>query len=343
MKRDTEEKRRGFQPVKVKFGELQRVTTIPHEQPTHEVLLAALGEPLLFQTNYEPFVAAAVDTFGRFPAPPKNKEPLVVQIFVRSGNQPETASAPRPRLVVHNQRHLVYLSVGAANTAVADLHTGFAFAMLDPALASDVPFVRYAFIEALPQVLLGGRGYVPIHAACVVKNGVSLMLCAPAGTGKSTLALACLRHGYQILAEDVVQVHVPPPLQLWGIPWKFHLLPDAMRFFPELTHQQPHLQTNGEWKLELDLDKLYPGSTITQASVGRIIFLERDPARPLCLEPLSLEAARAQFEPIWSWDLPWPPMFEQQLGQLLGQGVYRLHMNGSPDEAIGLLNNLVKA
>ncbi|MEZ4646066.1 MAG: hypothetical protein R3E31_25660 [Chloroflexota bacterium] len=102
--------------------------------------------------------------------------------------------------------------------------------MLDPVLAQDVSFVRHTFIESMPQILLGGRGYVAVHAACVVKNGVSLMLCAPAGTGKSTLAFTCLRHGYQILAEDVVQVQATPPMQLWGLPWKFHLLPDAVRF-----------------------------------------------------------------------------------------------------------------
>ncbi len=59
------------------------MTTIRHERPSRETLLSALGEPLLLQTNDEQLLAAAVDTFGRFPLLPQDREPLVVQIFVR--------------------------------------------------------------------------------------------------------------------------------------------------------------------------------------------------------------------------------------------------------------------
>lgn len=329
-----------FKAIPTKPGELRRVTTISHLSPTYEVRLAALGEPLLFQTNRAELAAAAVDTFGRFPAPALDREPLVVQVLVRDG-EGAVPAVPHPKLVVQNQRHLVYLSVGGS-TAVADLQTGFAYAILDPSLAEDISFVRYAFIEALPQILLGGRDYVAVHAACVVKNGVSLMLCAPAGTGKSTLAFACLQHGYQILAEDVVQVRLADDaVQLWGIPWKFHLLPDALRFFPDLGEQRPLLQTNGEWKIEIDLDALYPGSTVTCAPAGQVIFLQRDHAAQPSLERLPLATARERFEVIWSWDVPWPCCYEQQLSSLLAQGAYRLRMNGLLDEAVRLLDTLL--
>ncbi|MCA9977894.1 MAG: hypothetical protein KC413_19170, partial [Anaerolineales bacterium] len=149
-------------------------------------------------------------------------------------------------------------------------------------------------------------------------------------------------HGYQILAEDVVQVRATTPMQLWGLPWKFHLLPDAVRFFPELAQREAYLQTNGEWKLELELDVLYPGRAVTQAAAGRVIFLERNHDLPACLELLSAEEARARFEVIWSWDLPWPEAYEQQLETLLAQGVYRLRMDGSPDDAVALLDELVQ-
>ncbi|MEZ4643828.1 MAG: hypothetical protein R3E31_14035 [Chloroflexota bacterium] len=141
-----------FKAIETRPGELRRVTTITHERPLHEVKLAVMGEPLLVQTNDEALLAAAVDTFGRFPAPPPDREPLVIQVLVRgSARADEPAPAAHPRLRVHNQRHLVYLSVGEGNTAVADIHAGFAFAMLDPVLAQDVSFVRHTFIESMPK------------------------------------------------------------------------------------------------------------------------------------------------------------------------------------------------
>ncbi|MEZ4646067.1 MAG: hypothetical protein R3E31_25665 [Chloroflexota bacterium] len=55
-----------------------------------------MGEPLLVQTNDEALLAAAVDTFGRFPAPPADREPLVIQVLVRGGAR---ADEPAPLLI----------------------------------------------------------------------------------------------------------------------------------------------------------------------------------------------------------------------------------------------------
>lgn len=300
---------------------------------------------MLFQTNHAPFLQAATDTFARFPDPETRENPLVVQVMVRKEKNGETSSAPgtHPRLIVHSQRHLVSVTVGGENAGVADLYGGFAFAVLSPQMAQDLTFVRYTFIEALPQILLGGRRYVAVHAACVVKDGVSLLLCAPAGTGKSTLAFACLRRGYQILAEDVVQILLADDgrMRLWGLPWKFHLLPDAVNFFPELGRTYPQIQSNGETKIEVDLTASYPGSTIAQACSGTVVFLQRNEQLPACLSALPTAEARSRFEVIWPWDLPWPSEYDAPLSELLASGAYQLCMGGDLDEAVSLLDELV--
>jgi hypothetical protein len=287
-----------------------------------------------------------VDAFGRFPLqrPDTGSEaqPLRMQMFlVAQDSNGVSALQSDARSVAYSQGNLVYLHA-AGSIAVSDLREGFAFAIISPETALDLAFVRYSFIEALAQILIGGRGYVAIHAACVVKNGVSLMLCAPSGTGKSTLALACLQHGYQVLAEDVVQAHImPDAVRLWGIPWRFRLLPDATRFFPQLGDRHPQLQANGEWKIEVDLESFFPGSTLTNAPAGLVVFLERDEQHPPCLHRLSLAEALCQFEAVWSWDLPWPSYYEEQLRRVLAQGAYRLCMRGVPEETVGLLDELV--
>ncbi len=47
------------------------------------------------------------------------------------------------------------------------------------------------------------RGDVSLHAAAVEVDGGAVLLAAPGGHGKTTLALAFHRHGYRVLSEDL--------------------------------------------------------------------------------------------------------------------------------------------
>jgi hypothetical protein len=240
--------------------------------------------------------------------------------------------------------HLFYLNVGGDNTIIVDMQQGYALGFVTPAMASDRVFVRATFVETAAFAMLGmSRDFVAVHAACVVKDGVSVMIQGKAGVGKSTLAFACLRQGYHVLAEDVVQVKVGQTgLRLWGMPWKFHLLADSLRFFPEVNRYPLHMQVNGEWKVEVELNDLFPNATTTNAAPGIIVLLERATSeQPTGYCPLSREEARRTFDVVWSWEVGWKADYERALNQLLTQGGYRLYMNGTPDEAVVALNALV--
>ncbi len=52
-------------------------------------------------------------------------------------------------------------------------------------------------------LMLLWRGLLPVHASAVAHKGEALVFVAPAGTGKSTLAAACVCHGAALLADDV--------------------------------------------------------------------------------------------------------------------------------------------
>jgi hypothetical protein len=234
--------------------------------------------------------------------------------------------------------------------------------------------LRYAFVEAMALAMLtGGRGYVPIHASCVVRDrvlasqaphGVGVILQAPAGTGKSTLALACARRGWGLLAEDVVfaresggsaedvdaggDIDADGRLELWGMPWTQRLLPDAPRFFPELASATARLQANGEHKLEVDLDEHAPGAATPRAVAGPVVLLARGTGGPTRAEWLDLDAAAAPgaaapggeapvVEVLWPWENGWTPAHERTTTRLLDHGVLRLHLNGTPDEAVDAL------
>lgn len=329
-------------------GALRRTSSLPHLQPTQRQMFSFMGEQLLVQTNSAAVLEAATLAFGRFPpAPITEATPLVIDLFVEQPKDPaaDLSSSALPPPSFHTKGHLFHLNVGFANTLLIDLQAGYSVGFLTPAVTQDLAFMRSVFLELSAQAMLGlARDFVAIHAACVVKDGVSVLIQAESGTGKSTLAFACLRRGFQILAEDVVHVKVQAEqLHLWGIPWKFHLLRDSLRFFPELADYQSRLQVNGEWKLEVELDQFIAGSTLTNAQPGLLVFLERTTTpHGTHLERLSPAETRQRFTAVWSWERGWQEMYERTLTRWLEQGSYCLRMNGTPDEAVDALEGLIK-
>ncbi|HEX5588932.1 MAG TPA: hypothetical protein VFX65_01395, partial [Candidatus Limnocylindrales bacterium] len=260
------------------------------------------------------------------------------------------ATLEAERLAHETAGHLLSISLGPANRAVVDVGHGFGTATIGPELAAAPGLLRYAFVEAMALAMCtGGRGYVPVHASCVVRDGIGIVLQAPAGTGKSTLALACARRGWGLLAEDVVFARpIDGPgggdePELWGLPWTQRLLPDATRFFPELGRPVPTRQQNGEQKLEIDLDVHLPGAAVPRALAGPVVLLVRGSGGPSRGEWLSPAEGAAEVEVLWPWDGGWTEGHERTAARLLDHGVLRLHLNGSPDEAVDALEAALAA
>ncbi len=326
-----------------RVSHVQRISFLYHERADFQRSYAIMGEKLIFQTNDASLLAVADQAFGRFPISSidNGKEPLILALFVHSFESSEKSTLIRPEY--HTQGHLFSMQIGPGNHAVADLKNGYAFGFITKRVTQDQAFVRYNFLETLGLAMLGlSRGYFVIHAACVVKDGTSVLLHGKAGSGKSTLAYACARRGYQLLSEDAVQVKaLSTGTQFWGAPWKLHLLPDARRFFPELRDCDSILQTSGEWKIEIDLESLYPGCTISRAEPGVLVFLERGDQNLNCIHPIDRAQALKEFEVIWSWETGWNERMEEASQELLANGAYRLYINGSPDEAVNSLDALL--
>ncbi len=326
---------------RIQLSGIRRHSFLEHRKPDHEQLYGLMGESLIFQTNEKRLLDAADEAFGRFPLPSSSKDPLVIQLFVTGKSREPILLPLKPDYT--SQGHLFSINAGNQGYALADLRSGFAIGYLSTEMLQDLTYVRYNFIEPLGLSMLGlSRKYFVVHAACVVKHGISFLLHARAGTGKSTLAYACVRRGYQLLAEDAVQVKaLPSGVQLWGAPWRFHLLPDARQLFPEIGGRQEMVQVNGEWKIEIDLEEMYPGSTIIQAAPGPVVLLERKRSVTSGIQPVDRKQAMSQFEVIWSWQTGWDEYLESASQCLLDHGIYRLSMNASPDDAVDALDTLL--
>lgn len=190
----------------------------------------------------------------------------------------------------------------------------------------------YGFLSQLWQ-----HGLMAVHGSAVVRDGRAILLRGPSGSGKTTLAYAAARSRFQALAEDVVWIDLEAGL--WrGIPWLFHLLPDAPRLFPELAGLPPVWQSAGKIKLEVDLDTIRPGSTVTQARPGPVVLLERSAGSSL--EPLSPAAALDLWRRCPAGTEESFPGYDRRVEEILKDGAWRLRLGTDLEGALNLLETL---
>jgi hypothetical protein len=234
---------------------------------------------------------------------------------------------------------LLYQATGRDSVLVADLASGFAYGYFSATTLASSAFFRWHFLELAFFQMLEARGWMGVHAAALVKNGRAILLRAPSGGGKTTLAYAGARQRFQALAEDVVWLE-PGEGRWWGMPWSFHLLPDAKKLFPELDGYRPVLQTNGEMKLEVNPEQLRPNSTAVCARPGPVVLVERLAGGRSRLESISASTAREA----WSAALTGQELqrvhHRKHLERLLAGDTYRLYFGDDIDRAVALLEGL---
>lgn len=329
--------------------QIRPISFLPHPEAPLERQYRLMGERLKFRSNHTRLLAAADEAFLPYGEPPEQNGLPMLEIRLLVDHSLPSASVDLGALkpVYRQQGHLFSLQVGSS-FAMADLRAGFAYGFLAPELLEDLAYVRYTFIEALGLAMLGlARGYAVVHAACVARSGTAILLAGPSGSGKSTLTYACLRRGFQLLAEDAVQVKVlPERLELWGAPWKLHLLPDAVELYPELGSRYVTVNVNGKSKLELSTEQLFPGAALRCTTPGFLVSLERAASsftgRPR-LEFIDPNAVHEYFDVVWSWQTGWSDHLAARLHALVSGGFYRLHLAGHPDVSVDLLDELLES
>lgn len=294
-----------------------------------------MGFRLQIDSNSPAILAAAETSFGRFgPTQPSESPDFTFRFF-----EHDLDDGPPGTPVFKMEGPLLYQSTGRDSTLVADVERGLAYGYFSPTTVADPITFRWTFLELAFFMMLEGRGLMGVHGAALVKNGQAILLRAQSGGGKTTLAYAAARSHYQALAEDVVWLDQARG-RWWGMPWSFHLLPDAKNLFPELAEHEPVLQTNQEIKLEVDLETIRSGSTTVSAQPGPVVFVERLPGGQSRLERISATEAHALWPAARTGLEMKLPHHETYLERLLAQPAYRFYFGDDIERGVGLLAKL---
>ncbi len=253
-----------------------------------------LGIVLRFETN-SPSILEACRTVFRTPSTNTMSPPRFTICLLEDSSFHEQPPWPEP--VFRGHKNLFYFCVGTENVAVADLDDGFSIAFLSPAMVQDTSYLCRNFVECLPFTLAThGRGatHSYVHASAVAKGNKGLILSGPPGAGKSTLAYACVRRGFHIVADDVVYLKEgEAPLTAWGNTHRLRLLPEAIKLFAEL-NEQPEIVDRARCKniVEIDLEDLFPGCLQPSCVPVGLFFLNRSAGGFSCNEMDPHEAVR---------------------------------------------------
>lgn len=304
---------------------------------------AVMGVPLEVATNAPCLAAQAAEVFGEWGAPSTPESAGVKRLHVYLHDVPDTFRPDAPSAALTRMQQDYFLLSAGNSLGFADPTAGFACAFLTPTLAAASMWAQVCFLECLGIYLVCRERPITLHAAAVIHQSRCVLLTGADGAGKSTLAYACLRAGFQLLAEDIVFARAPEsPLEVWGNPWNIHLLPDAVRFFPELANAPRVQQLNGETKFRIRVCSLRPEAPVPRQKVWGVCSLGR--ASGVGTHRLPAEAAHIRRAlTTFKGDPPLDrPAMEQAADGLLGGNLAHFEIGSDLEEAVATLRRWIE-
>jgi len=229
-----------------------------------------MGYAVEISSNSIEVLVAASKLWSRYPVL-SDAEPIRIRVL----SIPTQASSWRQPLAPRIEGRLFSIVHGVQDFAVADLSGGLAFVSLSQDSISDYAYFSYHFLEPLAYVMQGAQHFVFVHASCISRNGLAILLCGDSGSGKTCLAYACAKRGWEFVSGDAMQiVRGRSDRTVIGRPYEIRFRESARELFPELNSRRAGIRANGKLDLELDTGEL--GIPVALQSFARhIVFIER--------------------------------------------------------------------
>jgi hypothetical protein len=207
--------------------------------------------------------------------------------------------------------------------------------------AAEHVWLRWFFVESLAYSLLAQRYVVPVHSACVARNGLGIMLCGRSGAGKSTLAYACARAGWTYVTDDCVFLLPDSSRIAIGRCRQIRFRPDAPGLFPELAGFMVRARPNGKVSIEVPMGTFPELRTAERVPVGVLVFLDRAPGSTSRLQTLDREeAVERLMADMPSYGTEVNAMHDRMVWRLAEIPVFRMQYE-SLNDAIELLGQLI--
>lgn len=273
------------------------------------------GKPIVVRSNSATILNHAVRFFSPRNDPGKTSDAAAVITLIMSDRHGhETQNAPWFR----GRGYFALARFTSADAVWFNLRSRTAFGVFSSRVVSDSDRWRKDILPTIAGILAPVISIVPVHAACLTTGGAGVLLTGPSGIGKSTLAITLARLGYRFLADEWTYVAESNGEALaWSLPVPVKLLPDAIKYFPELSTYRCTTSLNGELAYEVSPQQCFTLSRAASCRVAAIVLLERSTERGCRIEPVTPSEAisrlAADLEPLTG---QLGPAYQQQLAML---------------------------
>jgi len=248
----------------------------------HREAFYPLGYPVEIMTNDTAVLEAAQESFGHALS---SRNSGALQIRIGVSLEGGAACPPEPARREYN--HLYSLVADVNNQALLDLRSLANFTWVTRAAVNNRLYLRYNFLEKAVYLLLGSSVVTDLHAACISKNGKGILIVGDSGAGKSTLAYACARSGWTYTSDDTSYLindsSVP---RVIGHSHRVRFRPSAKALFPELQCFGLTPRMEGKPSIDVSTSELPVAKTATEATVNRVVCLNRFPSASGRIIPL---------------------------------------------------------
>jgi len=254
-----------------------------------EAMLACfrpMGLPFQIASNSQAVIDAATDVFGGYGVCDSGESPELRCSLMEIEKPDESAD---PQYEVTPGEAFVRFGDSGGTCITVDRLRGEASGTVAANLVSRPAALRYHVLQFILSTMLAPRGFLGIHAAACVRGGRAILLRGPSGSGKTAVAYACVKAGWQTLGESVVWIDTRTG-EIRGMPWYFHFPRGSQTLFPELP-PEPAIVAGGRERLEIEMESVRRGSTVTRAVPAGVVFLRE--GRPFA--PLTREQAIAEW------------------------------------------------
>ena len=308
---------------------LQCRIELPYRRTLHP-----LGFPAVIESNSSDVISSLEESWSRF-QPGFDATAVRLSVVV---SHAET-QAPLPPPVFRSRRHMLAVTADAANFASCDLNSGYACSWVTSLTVADKVYLRDSFTEAPLLAMLSTRHLTPFHAACVVRDGIGVLLAGDSGSGKTSLAFACALRGWSLLCDDAsFLVRGAGGRTVVGNPFLMRFKPEARPLFPELGERSAVPRTNGKPTIHLRTADFPQILAVQQAEPRYLIFLRRGAHGNASLVRRHEDSLHLLGLP----DFGDPKDIAEQrisLQRLRGLGAFDFHYSGFDDavERLGLL------
>lgn len=308
-----------------------------------------LGGLFRFESNSRDLIGLVEAAYGELPsqtlAGVAAEFRIEMHLLSRRAD-PWANEPPAPR--IWQEGKLLRADLDASNYVVIDLECRRARVVASDDMLRHAYQLRSELIEFAVFILATrGIGLVPLHAACMGRNGRGLLLLGGSGSGKSTLALHGLLGGLDLLGEDAVFVR-PADLIATGIPNYLHLRSDALDFVEDdairgwIAHAPVIRRRSGVRKFEIDLRQEYGRPAAGSLALAGAVFVSAQPADDpdALLNQLGAHEASLLLEDDQPY-APSQPGWRRFKQEIINRGVHQLRRGRHPRDSVNALRRLL--